>query len=134
MSAAISVSQTWSSAWGSGMDKHLWVNGIGMTTLTPITKMMVHVPLSLQPQPPKKALVICFGMGTTFRSVLSWGVNATVVELVPSVPSLVGVFHPDAAGILTSFFPKEEAKGKFVQAPYTTGIICRRRNEKGRRP
>jgi len=82
--------------------KVLLVNGRDTTVMTPLTKMMAHLPLAMHATPPRDALVICFGMGTTFRSVLSWGVNATVVELVPSVPSLVGVFHPDSAGILTS--------------------------------
>lgn len=82
--------------------KVLLVNGQPTTVLTPLTKMMAHLPLAMLPTPPRDALVICFGMGTTFRSVLTWGIDATVVELVPSVPSLVGVFHPNAAGVLTS--------------------------------
>src|SRR5579863_5027228 len=70
-------------ATGEGMHKQLLINGIGMTSLTPVTKMMAHLTLSSLPHPPQNALVICFGMGTTFRSVLSWGIPATVVELVP---------------------------------------------------
>jgi predicted membrane-bound spermidine synthase len=87
-------------AWGAGMDKHLWVNGIGMTTLTPVTKVMVHLPLALHDGPPKKALVICFGMGTSYRAALSWGIDTTAVELVPSIPSLMPFFHADGAEIL----------------------------------
>ena len=30
---------------GEDMDKRLLVNGIGMTNLTPVTKMMAHIPL-----------------------------------------------------------------------------------------
>jgi spermidine synthase len=56
---------------GSGMDKRLLVNGIGMTGLTPITKMIAHLPLAFLQSPPQNALVICFGMGTTHRSMLS---------------------------------------------------------------
>ncbi|HYK36526.1 hypothetical protein [Alloacidobacterium sp.] len=41
-------------------------------------------------------------MGTTFRSVLSWGVPATAVELVPSVPKLFGYYHPDGPALLHS--------------------------------
>src|SRR5262249_1025069 len=52
---------------GEGMQKRLLVNGVGMTMLTPITKIMAHLPLSSLRQKPESALVICFGMGTTFR-------------------------------------------------------------------
>ena len=83
-------------------EKELLVNGSGMTTLTPITKMMAHLPMSFLERPPKNALVICFGMGTTFRSMLSWGVPVTAVELVPSVPQMVDFFHADGAEVLAS--------------------------------
>jgi spermidine synthase len=89
-------------ATGEGMSRRLLVNGTGMTKLTPITKMMVHLPLSWLKQPPTNGLVICFGMGTSFRSMLSWGINATVVELVPSVPKLFGYFHADGPELLES--------------------------------
>jgi spermidine synthase len=89
-------------ATGEGMHKQLLINGIGMTSLTPVTKMMAHLTLSSLPHPPQNALVICFGMGTTFRSVLSWGIPATVVELVPSVPKLFFYYHPDADKVLAS--------------------------------
>lgn len=87
---------------GSGMSKRLLVNGIGMTVLTPVTKMMAHFTLSHLSEPPKNVLVICFGMGTTFRSVMSWGVPVTVVELVPSVPSLFTYYHSDGAALRAS--------------------------------
>ena len=80
----------------------LLVNGIGMTKLSPITKLMVHLPLVLHQSRPESALVICFGMGTTFRSALSWGLDTTAVELVPSVTSAFGFFHPDAANVLSN--------------------------------
>jgi spermidine synthase len=83
-------------------EKRLLVNGTGMTQLTPITKMMAHLPLAFLPRPPKNALVICFGMGTTYRSMLSWGVPSTAVELVPSVVSVFPFFHPDANQVLQS--------------------------------
>lgn len=82
--------------------KELLVNGVGTTTLTPITKVMVHLPMSFLAEPPQSALVICFGMGTTFRSALSWGVSTTVVELIPSVPSLVWFYHADGIDLLRS--------------------------------
>jgi spermidine synthase len=87
---------------GNGMDKQLLVNGYGMTTLTPITKMMAHLPLAFLNRPPQNALDICFGMGTTFRSLLSWKIQTTAVELVPSVPRLFNYFHSDGANLLQS--------------------------------
>jgi spermidine synthase/MFS family permease len=89
-------------ATGTGMGRQLLTNGVGMTTLTPITKMMAHLTLASHDQPPRSALVICFGMGTTYRSVLSWGIPATVAELVPSVPRLFTYFHSDGHKLLAS--------------------------------
>ena len=89
-------------ATGSGMGKLLMVNGYTMTILTPITKMMAHLPLAFLNRPPKDALVVCFGMGTTFRSLRSWGIPVTVVDLVPSVPRLFSYFHSDAPEVLSS--------------------------------
>jgi spermidine synthase len=89
-------------ATGNGMHKKLLVNGYGMTMLTPITKMMAHLPLAFLDRPPQNALDICFGMGTTFRSLLSWNLHATAVELVPSVPPMIGYFHHDGPQVLQS--------------------------------
>jgi spermidine synthase len=63
---------------------------------------MAHVPLAFLAAPPQDGLVICFGMGTTFRSMLSWGVRTTAVDLVPGVPALFGYFHSDAQELLGS--------------------------------
>jgi spermidine synthase len=87
---------------GDGLDKDLIVNGVGMTSLTPITKMMAHFTLAHLPQPPRNVLIICFGMGTTFRSAMSWDIPVTVVELVPSVPKLFTYYHSDGAPLLAS--------------------------------
>ena len=89
-------------ATGEDMDKMLLVNGVGMTSLTPITKMMAHYTLAHLAQPPRNALIICFGMGTTFRSAMSWGIPVTVVELVPSVPKVFTYYHPDGGALLQS--------------------------------
>ena len=62
-------------ATGDGMTKRLLVNGIGITFLTPITKMMAHLPLAFLNHTPRNALVVCFGMGTTYRSLLSWDIQ-----------------------------------------------------------
>jgi spermidine synthase len=87
-----------------GLEKDLFVNGIGITGLVPATKMMAHLPLAYLERPPKNALVICFGMGTTHRSVLSWGIRSTAVELVPSVPRVFPYFYADGAQLLRSPF------------------------------
>ena len=89
-------------ATGDGMTKRLLVNGIGITFLTPITKMMAHLPLAFLDHTPRSALVVCFGMGTTYRSLLSWDIRTTAVDLVPSVPRLFPYFHSDAAELLKS--------------------------------
>jgi spermidine synthase len=73
-----------------------------MTFLTPITKMMAHLTLASLDHTPHSALIICFGMGTTFRSVVSWNISGTAVELVPSVPKLFSYFHSDAAKVMAS--------------------------------
>jgi spermidine synthase len=87
---------------GVGMKRKLLVNGTGMTYLTPITKMMAHMPLAALNHTPRSALIICFGMGTTFRSAASWGIPTTAVELVPSVPKLFSFFHSDADQVMAS--------------------------------
>jgi spermidine synthase len=83
-------------------EKLLLVNGMGMTGLSPITKMIAHLPLAFLQRPPQNALVICFGMGTTHRSMLSWGISSTAVELVPSVVAMFSYYHADAAQLLQS--------------------------------
>lgn len=86
---------------GTGLDRHLYVNGVGMTSLTVITKMMAHFPAAHIPRQPGErfdALVICFGMGATFRSFASWDADVTAVELIPSVPSFYGYYFPDGPG------------------------------------
>ncbi len=81
---------------GQGMDKTLIVNGVGMTFLTPITKFMAHLPLTHLSSPPKELLTLCFGMGTAYRSMLQWGPDTTVVELVKSVPDAFQFYFSDA--------------------------------------
>jgi spermidine synthase len=85
-----------------GVKKHLFVNGVGMTELTTITKMMAHFPaahLTRAPDGRIDALVICFGMGTSFRSLASWGANVTAAELVPSVDAMFGYYFPDGPAL-----------------------------------
>jgi predicted membrane-bound spermidine synthase len=86
---------------GTGMKKMLLVNGMGITEMTPVTKFMAHLPLAHLGHPPESALVICFGMGTTFRSLMSWGLRSVkAVELVPSVKEAFGFYHADAQKVL----------------------------------
>ncbi len=80
--------------------RSLLVNGAGMTYLSQITKNMAHLPLSFLAMKPKSALAICFGMGTTYRSLLSWGIDVTAVELVPSVRDAFSYYFADAGTVL----------------------------------
>ncbi len=90
------------SSFGEGMAKRLLVNGIGMTLLVPATKYMIHLPMAYHQGKSQSVLIICFGMGTTFRSALTWDVNTTVVELVPSVPKAFPFYHANAAEVLAN--------------------------------
>lgn len=89
-------------ATGRGMQRHLLVNGIGMTGLSPVTKIMAHLPLAFLDHQPQNALDICFGMGTTFRSLLTWNIDVTAAELVPSVPKMFPYFHANAQAVMSS--------------------------------
>jgi len=88
-------------SYGSGLQKRLLVNGVGMTSLTPITKDMAHMPLAFLNHKPESALMICLGMGTTLRSLASWGIDVTAVELVPGVKEAFGYYHADADRVLS---------------------------------
>lgn len=93
---------------GSGLKKELLVNGRGMTNLVQDTKEMAMLPIMFHQGPVDSALTICFGMGTTFRSLLNWDVATTVVELVPSVKKAFPDIWDDAKAVL------ENPKGKIV--------------------
>jgi hypothetical protein len=81
------------------MAKGLLVNSIPITNLTTITKVMAHLPMALNGHA-SDALDICFGMGTTFRSLVSWGVQTTAVDLSQGVVDSFGFFHRDADAVL----------------------------------
>jgi spermidine synthase len=84
---------------GSAQKKTLWVNGQSMTTKSTATKLMAHLPLWLADNP-RDVLVICFGMGTTFRSASRHeGVDVQAVELVPGVLECFGHFHADGPAL-----------------------------------
>ncbi|MGO9613698.1 MAG: fused MFS/spermidine synthase [Dissulfurispiraceae bacterium] len=74
----------------------LLVNGLGMTVKTTDTKMMAHLPMLIHPNP-ENTLVICFGMGTTYRSAVSYGKKVTVAELVKEVVDTFDYFYKDAS-------------------------------------
>jgi spermidine synthase len=74
----------------------------------PITKFMAHLPLAVLATQPESGLVICFGMGTTYRSLLSWDIRTTAVELVPSVRDAFPYYHADAEALLRN------SKGRIV--------------------
>ena len=82
-------------SFGTGLRKQLFVNGVGITQMSPITKIMAHMPLLVHPAP-QSAAVICFGMGTTFRSAMSWGVEVTAIELAGSVRDAFDYYFDDA--------------------------------------
>jgi spermidine synthase len=89
-------------SYGVGHRRGLLVNGVGMTALSTDTKLMVHLPMALHQGRPESALIICFGMGTSFRAALSWDVQTTAVELVPSVVAAFGFYHADTASVLAN--------------------------------
>lgn len=83
-----------------GVRLGMTVNGVGITNRTTLTKVMAHLPMVCLEEKPRSALAICFGMGTTFRSLSTWDVEVTAVELVPSVKDAFADFFPDAGAIL----------------------------------
>ncbi|MBF0344952.1 MAG: hypothetical protein HQL06_12070 [Nitrospirae bacterium] len=85
----------------------LLVNGKYMTVKATDTKIMAHLPMLLHKNP-EKTLVLCLGMGTTYRSAISHGGYVTVVELVDGVVEVFDYFHADAKKI------RQYPKGRIV--------------------
>ena len=77
----------------------LWVAGTSMTVPTVDVKLMPLLPLIARPGS-TDALVVAFGMGSSFRSAIIAGLRTAAAELVPSVPGMFGYYYPDAATIL----------------------------------
>lgn len=77
----------------------LLLNGIVVSGTGPVGKLLVHLPALLR-RAPKRALVICFGVGNTFRSALDELGTADAVELVGSVVRSGHWFHPDISDYL----------------------------------
>jgi predicted membrane-bound spermidine synthase len=74
----------------------LWVSGTSMTLLTIDAKLMPLLPLMAHPEA-QDALIVAFGMGSSYRSALIAGLHVEAVELVPSVVDMFGFYYPDAA-------------------------------------
>lgn len=87
---------------GEGFKRNLLVNGVGVVNLCQGAKSEGHLPLVLLDHPPESVLEICFGMGTTYRSLLSWNVKTICIELVPGVLSMFGFFYDDAAKVMSN--------------------------------
>jgi predicted membrane-bound spermidine synthase len=69
---------------------------------------MAHVPLAFHGSARSMA-VICFGMGTTFRSALTWpDVHITAVDLARSVPAAFPYYFDDAPELM------QHPKGRIV--------------------
>ena len=86
-------------SYGEGLNKQLRVNGIGITSQTPLTKLMAHMPLAFHGRA-RSIAVICFGMGTTYRSALDWNVDTTAVDLARSVPEAFPYYFDDAPALM----------------------------------
>jgi spermidine synthase len=74
----------------------LWVAGTSMTLLTIDAKLMPVLPLMANPDA-KDALIVAFGMGSSYRSALIAGLRVEAVELVPSVVDMFGYYYQDAS-------------------------------------
>jgi spermidine synthase len=89
--------------------KHLWVTGTAMTLLTVDAKLMPILPLIARPDA-TSAAVVAFGMGSAYRAALIAGLRTEAIELVPSVPTMFGVYYDDAASVLA------DPKGRVIIA------------------
>jgi len=79
--------------------KNLLINSIPVTGNVLETKLMAHLPLLLH-RKPQKVLVICFGIGTTFKSAYLHGIDLKAVEVVPNLIECFSLLHEDAKAIL----------------------------------
>jgi spermidine synthase len=86
---------------GNARNPGLFINGVGITQLTIITKVLAYVPKALRPNA-ATMLNICFGMGSTYRSSIILGLRTTAVDLDPTVPTVMPWFYPDASRYLHS--------------------------------
>ncbi len=74
----------------------LLVDGQGMTKLVTETKLITHLPYLLA-NDPKRAMIVCFGMGTTTRSASKYpDLEIDAVDLVPQTFDYFHFYHDDA--------------------------------------
>lgn len=83
------------------LSRALFISGVGMTHLCTETKVMAHLPYLLAEQP-KRMLIICFGMGSTFRSAVKTypQMEVDAVDIVPEVFDCFRYYHTDAGEVL----------------------------------
>jgi spermidine synthase len=86
----------WQTARG---DRNLLINGIQTSGKGLVGQSMAHLPLLLHPDP-KRALVICFGAGNTFRAAVDHVGRVDVVELHRGVVESFPAFYDDARAYL----------------------------------
>lgn len=106
--------------------KRLYVGGFETTFMGPITADMAHAPLWWHQGHPEKALNLCFGMGTTFTGLRSWGLHTTAVDLMNSVFSLYPFFQPLAPEMLSPNkyqFVKQDARSYLMETQESFDII-----------
>ncbi|HUN31195.1 MAG TPA: fused MFS/spermidine synthase [Trebonia sp.] len=84
---------------GSSSARNLFINGVGITKLTIVTKLLAYVPKAARPNA-TSMLNICFGMGSTFRSSVILGLHTTAVDLDPTVPKVMPWFYSGASNYL----------------------------------
>jgi len=80
-------------------NRFLLVNSIFISGMDINTKLMGHLPCLLHPDP-RSALVICFGQGTSFRSLAAHGIEVQGVELVPEEIETFPLFYENAPKFL----------------------------------
>jgi len=84
---------------GRGFSRELLVNGIGNDRIDPCHKVHGTSAFGIHGQDPAERLGNLLWDGYHLRSMLSWGVHTTAVDLVPSVPALFGYFYNDASTV-----------------------------------
>lgn len=98
----------------------LTVNGIPMTYLDVEPQLMAHLPLALANEP-ANALVVCFGMGTTFVSARSAGMDVDFVELCPFVVDSFEYYHDNPSAL------EEPGVGKIIADGRNHLLLTRRK-------
>jgi spermidine synthase len=73
----------------------LLINGIVVSGDGLPGHLMAHIPLLMHPDP-RRAAVVCFGVGNTFRAAVDHVGAVDAVELMPGVVRSFGDFHPEA--------------------------------------